>query len=56
MGKTEKQLRAWLHTKLNNYLWKIQNRNSYGSMKKLKTISKDLHEILDEFDKEGGIA
>ncbi len=48
--KTENQIRAWLFTKLDNYLWKIKGKNSYGSRKKLETISGDLHKILDEFD------
>jgi len=50
--KTENQLRAWLQTKLENYLWKIKGTNSYGSRKKLVTISQDLHRILEEYDQE----
>ena len=50
---TENQARAWLQTKLANYLRydHIKGKDSYGSRKKVSTVSKDLHEILDEFDR-----
>ena len=51
MKLTDKVIRRWIHKKLENYLWKILYTNSYGSRKKLQTISKDLRKILDTFDK-----
>jgi len=50
--KTENQIRAWLKTKLENYIYKIKGENSYGSRKRLQTIAKDLEWILDEFKKQ----
>lgn len=49
--KTEKQNRAWLAVKLENYLWKIKKPNAYGSLKKQQTIVKDLQMIVDQFNK-----
>lgn len=49
--RTENQIRAWLQIKIENYLWKIKQKNSYGSRKKLETISKDLRKILNRFDR-----
>lgn len=49
MAKSEKQNRSWLHSKLQNYLWKIKGSNAYGSTKKQDTIAKDLFLILSEF-------
>ena len=48
---SENQIRAWLQTKLEGYIWKIKGRNSYGSRKKLETITKDLQKILDNFNR-----
>lgn len=50
MKKTDKQNRAWLLLKLTNYLYKIKNKNSYGSLKKQETIAKELRAIVDEFE------
>ena len=49
MARTEKQNRAWLHTKLSNYLWKIKDQNAYGSLKKQETIYNDLKNIIKDF-------
>ena len=48
--KTEHQIRAWLRVKLYNYLWKIKGKTSYGSRKKLETISDDLKWIIKTLD------
>lgn len=47
--KTENQIRSWLKKKLENYLWKIQGTNAYGSKKKLETIGKEIKKILDQY-------
>jgi len=52
MAKTEKQNRAWLQVKLTNFIYKIKNTNSYGSLKKQETLVKELQWIVDEFEKE----
>jgi len=52
MAKTEKQNRAWLQIKLTNFIYKIKNPNSYGSLKKQETLVKELRWIVDEFEKE----
>ena len=58
--KTENQNRAWLETKLKNYLGfdnmkaktrsKIKDCNSYGHRKRQETIVKDIKEIISEFE------
>jgi len=51
---TEKQLRAWLHLKISNYLPYVKGEGIQASTvsthRKLSTVSKDLRKILDEFD------
>ena len=49
--RTEKQNRAWLETKLKNYMWKIKKPNAYGSLKKQQTIANELTAIVSDFDK-----
>jgi len=51
MAKTEKQNRAWLQVKLSNFIYRIKNTNSYGSLKKQSTLVKELRWIADEFEK-----
>lgn len=53
--KTERQVRAWLHLKLTNYIPYIKGEgiavSTVSSHRKLSTVSKDLRKILDEFDR-----
>lgn len=47
---SEAQMRAWLETKLRNYVPKIKGHNAYGSRKKMKTIHKDLDAIVQKLE------
>lgn len=53
--RTEKQLRAWLHLKLTDYIPYVKGEglslSTVSSHRKLSTVSKDLRKILDEFDR-----
>lgn len=50
VGKSDRWIRTWLWQKLENFQYRIKNKNSYGSMKKIGTLRKDLLNIVDQLD------